>query len=50
MKKQAHLLQRICGEFLYYARTTDSTMMHTLNNLASQVTAGTMKTEEAQQC
>ena len=49
-KKQIHLLQRICGKFLYYARAIDSTMMHALNNLASQVTAGTMKTEEAQAC
>ena len=49
-KKQIHLLQRICGKFLYYARAIDSTMMHALNDLASQVTTGTMKTEEAQQC
>ena len=46
-KKQIHLLQRICGKFLYYARAIDSTMMHALKDLASQVTAGTMKTEEA---
>ena len=49
-KKQIHLLQRICGKFLYYAQAIDSTMMHALNDLASQVTAGTMKTEEAQAC
>ena len=48
-KKQVHLLQRIYGKFLYYAQAIDSTMMHALNNLASQVTAGTMKIEEAQQ-
>ena len=48
--KQVHLLQQICGKFLYYARAIDSTMMHALNDLASQVTAGTMKTEEAQAC
>ena len=49
-KKQIHLLQRIYGKFLYYARAINSTMMHALNDLASQVTTGTMKTEEAQAC
>ena len=49
-KRQVHLLQQICGKFLYYAQALNSTMMHALNDLASQVTAGTMKTEEAQQC
>ena len=49
-KKKIHLLQQICRKFLYYARAIDSTMMYALNDLASQVTAGTMKTEEAQAC
>ena len=49
-KKQINLLQRLCVKFLYYARAIDSTMMHALNDLASQVTLGTMKTEEAQAC
>ena len=49
-KKQIHLLQGIYGKFLYYARVIDSTMMYALNDLAFQVTAGTMKTEEAQAC
>ena len=48
--KKINLLQQICGKFLYYARAIDSTMMHALNDLASQVTVGTMKTEEAQPC
>ena len=37
-------------KYLYYAQTIDSAMMHTLNGLVSQVTVGTMKTEEAQSC
>ena len=49
-QKQIYLLQRICGKFLYYAQTINSTMMHALNNLASQVTARTMKTEEGKAC
>ena len=49
-KQQINLLQRICVKFLYYARAIDSKMMHALNDLASQVTAETMKTEEAQAC
>ena len=50
-KKKIHLLQRICGKFLCYAWAIDSTMMmYALNDLASQVTAGTIKTEEAHAC
>ena len=49
-KKKIHLLQQICGKFLYYAQAINSTMIRALNDLASQVTAGRMKTEEAQTC
>ena len=50
IKKQIHILQQICGKFLYYAWTIDSTMMHALNVLALQVAAEPTKTEEAQAC
>ena len=50
IKKQVDLLQRIFGKFLYYARAIDNTIIHVLNDLASQVTSGTMKTGEAQEC
>lgn len=33
-----------------FVRAMDNTVIHALNNLASQVTTGTMKTEEAQEC
>ena len=49
-KKQIHLLQRICGQLLYYARAIDCTMMYAQNNLVSQVIAETMNTEEARVC
>ena len=49
-KKEEKLLQQICGKFLYYARAIDNTMMHALNDLASQITTGTMKTKEAVAC
>lgn len=42
-KIQVHLLQRICWKFLYYARSIDSTMIHEINNLASQITIGTIE-------
>ena len=48
--KQVALLQEICGTFSSCAYAINSTMMHALNNLASQVMTGTMKTEESQQC
>ena len=45
----------ICGKFLYYVenfcimhKQSTVQIIHALNNLASQVTTGTMKTEEAQ--
>ena len=47
---QIHFLQRIVGKCLYYARAVDNTMIHALNDLASQVTTGIMKTELAQKC
>ena len=47
---QNHLLQQKCRKFMYYAQEIASTMMHPLNNLASQVTVETLKTEEAQTC
>jgi hypothetical protein len=28
----------VCGKFLYYARAVDTTMLHTLNDLATQTT------------
>ena len=40
--------KHIYCKFLYYAHAIDNTMMHALNNLASQVTTGNMKTELAQ--
>jgi hypothetical protein len=36
-------LQQVCGKFLYYARTIDDTMMHSLNALATRVSNGTDK-------
>ena len=45
--EQAKILQKVCGKFLYYARAIDNTMLHALNDLATQVTKGTKKTEEA---
>ena len=38
-------LQQVCGKFLYYARTIDDTMMHSLNVLATRVSNGTLKTK-----
>ena len=40
-------LQKVCGKFLYYARAVDSTMMHALNDLASQTTTATKTTAKA---
>ena len=48
--KQQNELQKIVGKFLYYARAIDNTMMHVLNDLGSQITTGTMKTEQAIEC
>ena len=46
-KEDAKRLQKICGKFLYYARSIDDTMMHPLNGLSTQVTTGTQKTIQA---
>jgi hypothetical protein len=35
-KKETKLLQKVCGKFLYYAQTVDTTMLHALNDLATQ--------------
>ena len=48
--KEVKRLQNICGRFLYYARAIDSTMMHALNDLATQITTGTMSTTKAIDC
>jgi hypothetical protein len=46
-KQETKLLQQVCGKFLYYARAVDTTMLHPLNDLATQTTKGTEKTMEA---
>ncbi|OEU23630.1 hypothetical protein FRACYDRAFT_233801 [Fragilariopsis cylindrus CCMP1102] len=46
-KRETKLLQQVCGKFLYYARAIDTTMLHALNDLATQTTEGTEKTMEA---
>ena len=46
--KHVTLLQEICGAFPHCAHAINNTMMHALNDQASQVTTCTMKTEEAQ--
>ena len=46
-KQQTTILQQVCGTFLYYARVVDCTMLHALNNLATQVKDSTQKTVEA---
>jgi len=48
--KQQKEFQKIVGKFLYYAWAIDNTMMHALNDLASQITTRTMKTEIAIEC
>jgi hypothetical protein len=40
------VIQQVCGKFLYYARAVDTTMLHALNDLATQTTKGTEKTME----
>jgi hypothetical protein len=47
-KDNKKLLQQVRGKFLYYARTIDDTMMHSLNALATRVSNGsTDKTKSA---
>ena len=49
-EKQQKELQKIVEKFLYYASAIDNTMMHAANDLASQLTTGTMKTKIAIKC
>ena len=35
-QKQIKLVQQVCGKFLYYARAVDCTILHALNDLATQ--------------
>jgi hypothetical protein len=46
-KKETKILQKVCGKFLYYARAIDTTMVHALNDLATQTTKGKEKTMQA---
>jgi hypothetical protein len=46
-KKETKILQKVCGKFLYYARAIDTTMLHALNELATQTIKGTEKTMQA---
>ena len=46
-KTQVKLLQQVCGQFLYYARAVDATMLHALNDLATKVNNGTQETAKA---
>ena len=46
-KTEILYLQQICGKFLYYARAVDDTMLHALNDLASQQSKGTSETMKA---
>jgi hypothetical protein len=46
-KDDTKSLQQVCGKFLYYARTINDTMMHSLNVLATRVSNGTTKTKGA---
>ena len=46
-KAQQTLLMKVAGKFLYYARSIDDTMMHTLNNLATAINDCTQATVEA---
>jgi len=39
-------LEKINGTFLYYSRTIDDTMAHTLNRLSTKTKSGTLKTNE----
>ena len=43
------LIQKITGKFLYYARAIDNTMLHSLNNIATQTINGTKTIMEAVQ-
>jgi hypothetical protein len=43
IKKETKILQQVCGKFLYYAMAVDTTMLHALNDLATQTTKGREK-------
>jgi hypothetical protein len=44
---QTTRLQQVPGIVLYYARAIDGTMLHALNDLATQITTGNQRTVEA---
>ena len=46
-KAQTHFLQQVTGKFLYYACAIDCTMLHALNDLATQTHSGTQKIMKA---
>ena len=46
-QKQIKLVQQVCGKFLYYARAVDCTMLHALNDLATQTHNGIQETMKA---
>ena len=46
-KAQTKRIQTVVGKFLYYARAVDPTMLHALNDLATQQSKGTQKTMQA---
>ena len=41
------IITEYTGKFLYYARAVDCTMLHSLNDLATQTNSGTQKTMKA---
>ena len=43
-------IQKVVGKFLFLARAIDNTMLHALNEIACNATAGTEKTLEAAVC
>jgi hypothetical protein len=45
-KKETKLLQQVCGKFFHHARAVDTTILHALNDLATQTTKGTGKAME----
>jgi len=40
-------LEKLCGKFLYYGRAFDSTIIHAINDLTSQISMGTANTTKA---
>jgi len=43
-ENQMNYLQRVVGNFLYYARAIDKTMLHALNNIVTATSKGTQAT------